>query len=136
MENENLKSQIIDQLNANSYQLNKGWYIRTYNKHYSSKKLSPELLEKQIKKDIIIRIILSLLVLIVMIYSVILLFNHVDNPNFQSNVKTTYISSGILFVILLSQFYTIICFNKLLNIYRFDLFLKQIYQNVDVEEVK
>ena len=71
-----------------------------------------------------------------MIYSVILLFNHVDNPNFQSNVKTTYISSGILFVILLSQFYTIICFNKLLNIYRFDLFLKQIYQNVDVEEVK
>jgi hypothetical protein len=128
MENNHLQSQIIDQLNANAYQLNRGWYIRTYHKLYSSKNLSADLLEKKIKKDINTRIFLTLFGLIMLFGIVIQLFSRMDHPDFKSNAETTLYLSIIVFIPIVLQIYTIICINKLLEIYRFNSFLQKIYQ--------
>jgi hypothetical protein len=136
MENDNLQSQIIDQLNSNSYQLNSGWYIRTYHKLYTSKNLLADLLEKQIKKDIRSRIVLTLTELIVLIGLVILLFSHVDNPDFKSNAVMSLWLGLILLLLIVTQIYTIICFTKMLEIYRFNSFLQMIYQEKEKEKEK
>jgi amino acid transporter len=134
MDNKKLQSQILDQLNANTYQLNRGWYMQTYHKHYMSRNMSPELLDKRIKRDINSRIIASIIILIVLINLIILLFGHVNNPDFVSHSKLTLFLSVMLLVILVSQIYTIICFYKLRDIYRFNSFLQKIYPERDTEE--
>jgi len=134
MENNNLHSLLVDQLNTNTYLLNSGWYIRTYHKLYTSKNLSADLLEKRIKKDIKSHIVLSLFVLIALIDIVITLFGHTGNPNFVNNAEQTMFLSILLLIIIVSQIYTIFCFNKLLHIYRFNSFLQKINLEIEKEE--